>query len=346
MEILSKTWQEHVYRDLPLNITERDVPLFERELHKLISVAPVFKTRRSFFYNDILFRQSLVPYVKQSYPYGLSYKHTIKSVLCLLRDARNAISISKPVLHITDDWTAGYYHWLIEALPRALFLSKFTSSRVVLLPPILFDPGYVKESLHYLRLGYIQQSRNQPLELNECITGSRVSHTGNFYYGQFTALRCSLFKAFKAAPTLLRQSSLPIAERLWISRSKAARRRLVNEDEVVDYLRPYGFQSICLEDYSFLQQTYLCSSATVIAGVHGAGLANMVSMQPGSVVLEVRFEDDNENNCFFSLASILRHHYLYVKASFSLTLDTQVPDMYLEIEELKSALVILGQLSL
>jgi capsular polysaccharide biosynthesis protein len=57
-------------------------------------------------------------------------------------------------------------------------------------------------------------------------------------------------------------------------------------------------------------------NADVLAANHGAGLTNMLFMKPGSRVLELRYEHDNHNNCFFALANTLAvsYHYQLTKA--------------------------------
>ena len=50
-------------------------------------------------------------------------------------------------------------------------------------------------------------------------------------------------------------------ERLYITRSKAAKRRIVNEDEIAPILADFGFQTVFAEDLSFEEQVHLCSRA-------------------------------------------------------------------------------------
>ena len=67
----------------------------------------------------------------------------------------------------------------------------------------------------------------------------------------------------------------------------------------------HGFERVFLEDLSFEEQVRLVGSASVLAGNHGAGLANMAWMLPETIVLELRLRGDSQNNCYFSLASAL-----------------------------------------
>jgi capsular polysaccharide biosynthesis protein len=45
--------------------------------------------------------------------------------------------------------------------------------------------------------------------------------------------------------------------------------------------------------------------------LHGAGLTNMMFMPKGSIVYELRFENDFQNNCYYTLSSEFNHAYFY-----------------------------------
>jgi capsular polysaccharide biosynthesis protein len=52
-----------------------------------------------------------------------------------------------------------------------------------------------------------------------------------------------------------------------------------------------------------------CSS---LISLHGAGLSNMLFMKQGSIVLELRMKGDQQNLCYYSLASALSINYYYL----------------------------------
>lgn len=63
---------------------------------------------------------------------------------------------------------------------------------------------------------------------------------------------------------------------IYISRKKAAVRRVLNEDDVISSLEVYGFQAYCLEDMSFEEQIELFYDAHMVVGPHGAGFTNLI----------------------------------------------------------------------
>src|SRR5262249_3411263 len=63
---------------------------------------------------------------------------------------------------------------------------------------------------------------------------------------------------------------------IYISRSKAHKRRLINEDQVVKFLSAYDFRAYVLEQMSFEEQVRLFHQARMVVAPHGAGLTNMI----------------------------------------------------------------------
>ena len=57
-------------------------------------------------------------------------------------------------------------------------------------------------------------------------------------------------------------------------------RKIINEEEVKNYLIKKGFSIIVLSELSFLDQINLFSNAKQIIGLHGAGFANLVFSKP------------------------------------------------------------------
>lgn len=76
-------------------------------------------------------------------------------------------------------------------------------------------------------------------------------------------------------------------KRLYISRSQAKVRQVVNEKEVIEFLSKYGFESVILESLPVAEQAFLMSQAEVVISPHGAGLTNTIFCNPGTKVIEV-----------------------------------------------------------
>ncbi|ORE94252.1 hypothetical protein ATO13_09266 [Stappia sp. 22II-S9-Z10] len=64
--------------------------------------------------------------------------------------------------------------------------------------------------------------------------------------------------------------------RIYISRGKAKRRRLLNEADILPALARHGYEVVNFEDHGVAGAARLLAGAEHIVGLHGAGFANMV----------------------------------------------------------------------
>ena len=69
---------------------------------------------------------------------------------------------------------------------------------------------------------------------------------------------------------------------------------------MINKLIELGFDIIQFEDFSFAEQVKIAFNSKVLVSLHGAGLTNMLFMDKGNYVVELRQENDQINNCYFS----------------------------------------------
>ena len=96
--------------------------------------------------------------------------------------------------------------------------------------------------------------------------------------------------------------------RIFISRQKVKRRRLLNEEQIWRILEPLGFERVLMEELPFEAQVELMKDTRVLVGSHGAGLTNMIFCAPETQVLEIA-DLSFPNPNFYALASGLGHDY-------------------------------------
>ena len=94
--------------------------------------------------------------------------------------------------------------------------------------------------------------------------------------------------------------------KVYISRSEADCRKIINEAETVALLERYGFESVIAEKLSYAEQVQLFSEASFVVGAHGAGLTNMLFCNPGFCVLELM--NQYFTRVYWSLAVALGSH--------------------------------------
>ncbi len=126
-------------------------------------------------------------------------------------------------------------------------------------------------------------------------------------HGQSTYHPC-IKPFFARMADTVRAPSLGLPRRVYISRTLAANRRLVNESALIDALAALGFVSVNLETLDVETQIHIVRAADVIVAPHGAGLANIVFARPHAVVVELLM-DSYVNWCFRHLAAMLNLKY-------------------------------------
>lgn len=179
-----------------------------------------------------------------------------------------------------------YYHFLLEDLPRLLLLrrekgiTKVYSGRVRV-------PGFVREALDMIGIQIIFVDRAVRLQ--------------NLW---FVARPGDGLGPTQWAVTLLRESlgleDKPGRIKMYVSRRKS-QRNFFDEPRLEKALENLGFETVCFESMTFVQQVEAVAGASMLVGPHGAGLANQVFMARGSSVLEIS-SDLYANPVFETLA--------------------------------------------
>ena len=75
--------------------------------------------------------------------------------------------------------------------------------------------------------------------------------------------------------------------RIFISRSNAPCRRILNEEQLMPTLQEHGFHREVLESHSFRRQVQIISACDILLGPHGAGIANLIFLPKDGKVLEI-----------------------------------------------------------
>jgi hypothetical protein len=296
-------------RKLPVNIKPEDITLFSDELERVIP--PTRLLRRcevGVSAEGILFQRGKMlpesfafPHTRASWKRRSVVKFFVNNYL--LRKHRRFESES---LMVIDDWSRGYFHWLADVLPRLITIRERLRDLVLILPEKYRELEYVQASLKPFTLGGVEYiAPGEALFCRELIVPTQTAPSG--HYNERLIRRVGeLMSEFYASEQ--REIS---HDRVFISRSQAPKRRIRNEDEVSEVLRDYNFRIVHTESLSFAEQVRLAAGARYLVSNHGAGLTNMLFMNPDSNVLELRHLSDNINNCYFTMASALNLNYFY-----------------------------------
>lgn len=209
-------------------------------------------------------------------------------------------------LHLGTPGATGFYHFLIESLPKLAFARAFLSRVDRLL--VNGRPGGFQE--HWLRFAGIDPARIRWLE--------GLSH---FRCEQLLFAR-TLVEDLRPTPWIIAQIrslfSQPPAptgsgRRLWISRVGAAFRNPIWESQLLRLLP--DFERVDLAALTPAEQVSLFAAAEVVAGPHGAGFANLVFSQPDTRVIEI-MPDLRHIPLYARLAAAARLSHAWLAADF------------------------------
>ena len=275
-----------------LRLEERAEPCYVRELRNAL-VAPsglVFKGGR------------IVPESVHTFnpprP-GTFYK---KLVLGRVRQAPDKCFVVHHRLHLN------YYHWTTEMLPRIYCIRDRIRDRFLLLG----DESRVwqTESLRYfefagvVHIGRLELARTENLLVPQPL--------GRFPVYNEQVLR--EMGAWYRERTPWNGSEFADCRNLFIMREPGKTRNLVNQAEVIELLTRYGFKAVCLEPLSIPRQVNLFRNVRNLVSVHGAGMSNMIFMEPGGAVIDL-INEHHRDASFFNLACAGGHRQVVLQCA-------------------------------
>ncbi|MEO6862446.1 MAG: tetratricopeptide repeat protein [Microcoleus sp.] len=177
-----------------------------------------------------------------------------------------------------------YFHWMVDVLPRIELLRR-SGRDLAEIDWFLVNScqhEFQRESLRILGIPeekVLESDRIPHIQATELIVPSFAGYLGWPSGWAIDFLRREFLKG------IIPGSSYP--KRIYISRSKARYRRVLNEEEVVDVLGQSGFVSILPESMSLAEQITHFYHAEVIVAAHGSGLTNTIFSRQGTKVIEL-----------------------------------------------------------
>lgn len=207
-------------------------------------------------------------------------------------------------------------HWFVDVLPRLHLLKEsglYDKIDWFLVPSLRYD--YQRETLDLLGI---------PKE--KLIVGDQFPHITADCLIASTAPRGN----HTLVPTWLceyiQHSFMPFADLddapveempyIYISRTDSSVRNVLNEKELVEKLKPYGFKTLVSSKYSIRQKIKLFANAKVVMGACGAGLINFIFCKPGTTAIEI-FNEGFILEPFYDIANKvgLDHRYIICKGN-------------------------------
>ncbi|PSF39492.1 capsular biosynthesis protein [Aphanothece hegewaldii CCALA 016] len=252
-------------------------------------------------------------------------------------------SIQGTVVALTGLSGHMYYHWMMDILPRLNILQR---------------SNWADEPVDWYLINTIEQDFQRETLTKLGIKSEQLLSSDQYPYIQATKLIIPSFPGHPhwATPesiNFLRNhffnssntTSLTSPKRLYISRSNANHRQIINEIEVKQLLESMGFLTVFPEQYSLAEQVNMFQNAEIIVAPHGGGLTNLIFCRPGTKIIE--FFSPNYIRTDYWVISVeleLQHYYIKGK-NFDCTplrklmyQSSLTEDIWLDIKLLKLAL--------
>ena len=180
---------------------------------------------------------------------------------------------------------AGFHHWFYEVLPKLYWYEKLREATGETPTLISHSPlkGFQRRSLELM--GYDPESVLQHPQRHTAVeTLFLAPHPIRLKSNQYQCLPVQLDWVGERITAGLDLADHSFSDRVYVSRADADRRFVVNEEELVDRLADYGFESYEPGRYSFEDQIRLFANAETIVGPHGLAYTNLIYADDATLV--------------------------------------------------------------
>jgi len=331
--------EKKIDRQLPRNYDSKD---FHYELFANVTLPEsklLFFSKVNISYLGIVFKRFMIStYLDLSMPRRNAWLFYVKHVLSTLLNKKAVRIKEKKLLLIHDDLSisGGYYHWLLETLPRLLIVEECLEDHHLILPEGLED--YKLESLKAFKVKNISFVREyEYLSVDHLISPGHLAPKSENNPDVIKGLKKKLID-------YVSDMALEVVapENVFLSRRKSPKRFLKNEKEVEQLLREFDYTTVCFEDYTFFEQVAILEKAKFLVTTHGAGVSNVLFLNEGASYLEFRAEDQGYSGMsFYKLSETLRLNYFYQKCKPTLPGDYINTDLLVDIQQLKENIEIM-----
>jgi hypothetical protein len=197
----------------------------------------------------------------------------------------------------------GYAHFLLEELPRFIWILEYYPNIILVLP--LNPPNYVKQFIDILKSNNTLKNNPIFIKYPNIFVAKYVFTQSDMYSGFWhNSDIIKLKKVFLNTP-LIKQNKY-----IYISRRNSTR-SIYNEESFEKFLKNISFDIIFLEEISVSEKILIFQSSKIIIAPHGGGLSNIVWCNLNCKIIEI-FSDDFFNDCYARLSSSLNLDYDYI----------------------------------
>ena len=210
-------------------------------------------------------------------------------------------------------WDQNYGHWLVDTLPKILQTKEMISKSKVVY--VLGHPNanikhIWKESLNLLGIPNesIILTNHLPIYFKRLLYTSPLTVVPNIK----NPLILECFNLMKKNAILKHSNNY--SKKIYVSRNKTNKRKLINEENLLPYFKKYGYRIIYPETLSLEEQINVFSHAEKVIGNLGANLANLVFC-PRGVSVFVLTSEYMLHDYFYDITCIKEGSYTVIQGN-------------------------------
>ena len=236
--------------------------------------------------------------IQKSLPYGETLITPIPDYILYVK--KKIINIDK-VVSIRYNWF-NYWHFYNDVIGQLYLLDKnnFDKNIPIVVPKEALKLSHVKyffDTEYAKKWNWIFQDYETFIKVNAIYFCKSIPNIkAQFVYG------ANIFKKNKPSP-------ISAHKKIFITRKQNRGRTLNNINEISELLKQHKFEIIDCDDLSIEEQIMVFSSASIIVGIHGAGLTNIVYRYPNDCTLIEIFPPDMTPTHYYWLAKELGFNY-------------------------------------
>lgn len=214
---------------------------------------------------------------------------SLKTIIAAQFGQKNQQPAIETACILTNPWSGNFWHWTVDTLTQLEGIEYYQKNTGIK-PKLIVSANlrsWQKDSLKLL--GYEESDliiwQDFRCTVKQLIVPS-FRRSYDEIHGEISVNACQWLRAKMLNNLDKIKSDRVFSSRIFISRSKALGRRITNENEVIQALKPNGFSVYILEEMSYLEQVQLFAQAKVIIAPHGAGLTNLI-FADNPIILEL-----------------------------------------------------------
>jgi hypothetical protein len=197
-----------------------------------------------------------------------------------------------------------YAHWIVESLPRLALLEPHIGAL-----DGIFVPAGLTESMRESLLAFgVRDDQIIALDITSHVAPEQL----------LVPAYCAGLNIPSWVPQFMRSRVCgPDAERrperrIYVSRAKVHRRRVVNEETLHDILKQWSFEIVHPQELTFTEQAKLFNEAHIVLGPSGAAMFNALFCRPGGVLIEMPPHHSIGCHYYYSIAATVGMAYWWV----------------------------------